>query len=80
MGTDQIVAAMGKNRKVRSSVKICYKSPEAGAQWRELSEVYDTWQLVYVRLAKWRNNSTLERVFFRLFKNAGIEKLAMDST
>lgn len=51
-----------------------------GAQWREMPSCYGSWQTVYSRFAKWRDNSILEKVFRALSSDADMENISIDST
>lgn len=51
-----------------------------GAQWRELPEYYGPWKSVYSRFCKWRDDGTLEKVFYALSADADMENLSIDST
>ena len=51
-----------------------------GVQWRELPEAYGPWQSVYARFAKWRDDGTLEAIFYALSADADMENLSLDST
>lgn len=50
------------------------------AQWWELPDVYTPWQSVYARFAKWRDDSTLETVFYALPEDADMENISIDFT
>ena len=52
----------------------------SGAQWREMPEAYGSWQSVYARFAKWRDDGTLEAIFRALSADADMENLSLDST
>lgn len=49
----------------------------SGAQWSALPESYGLEQSVYTRLAKWQDDSTLERVFHALSEDADTENPSM---
>ena len=51
----------------------------SGAQWREMPEAYGSWQSVYARFAKWRDDGTLEAIFRALSADADMENLSLDS-
>jgi transposase len=41
--------------------KLC-----TGAQWRDLLERYDPWQIVYERLTRWRREGLFDRILDQL--------------
>jgi transposase len=51
-----------------------------GAQWRELPECCGSWQSVYARFRKWKDDGVLERVFKALSADYDPENLSLDST
>ena len=55
----------------------------SGARWRELPKTYSSWQSVYARFCKWRDDRTLKRIFLTLSQDADdadMEHVSIDST
>ena len=48
------------------------------AQWREISEKYVPWQIVYSKYQKWNDEEVLEKVFKALSEDSDMENLSID--
>lgn len=52
----------------------------SGAAWADIPECYGPHQTVNSRFCKWRDDSTLLRIFRALNEDADFENLSIDST
>ncbi|OKL37663.1 IS5 family transposase [Domibacillus mangrovi] len=52
----------------------------SGAAWRDLPERYGPWKTVYSRFCKWRDDGSLETIFYALNVEIDDENLMIDST
>ena len=64
--------------KITTWFQCCPCGLHRGGAWRELTECYDSWKTVYSRFCKWRDDSTLQAVFYGLNADTNYETLNID--